>query len=49
MWEKVQTLFYEDVGRIKFGDFFSLQVYAKNLRGVQNTNEQPLFNVWLAK
>jgi peptide/nickel transport system substrate-binding protein len=49
MWEKVQQLFYEDVGRIKFGDFFALQVYTKNLRGVQNTNEQPLFNVWLTK
>ena len=49
MWDKVQQLFYEDVGRIKFGDWFGFQVNTKNLRGVLHTNEQPFFNVWLAK
>ena len=49
MWDKVQQLFYEDVGRIKFGDWFGFQVHTKKLRGVLHTNEQPLFNVWLAK
>ena len=49
MWDKVQQLFYEDVGRIKLGDWFGLQVHTKNLRGTLHTNEQPLFNVWLAK
>ena len=49
MWDKVQQLFYEDVGRIKFGDWFGFQVNSKNLRGVMHTNEQAFFNVWLAK
>jgi hypothetical protein len=49
MWEKVQQLFYEDVGRIKFGDWFGFQVHGKNLRGVHHTNEQAFFNVWFAK
>jgi peptide/nickel transport system substrate-binding protein len=49
MWDKVQQLFYEDVGRIKFGDWFGFQVNTKHLRGVLHTNEQPFFNVWLAK
>ena len=49
MWDKVQQLFYEDVGRIKFGDWFGFQVHTKKLRGVVQTNEQPFFNVWLAR
>jgi peptide/nickel transport system substrate-binding protein len=49
MWEKVQLLFYEDVGRIKFGDWFALVVHRKELHGVQPRNESPFFNVWLAK
>jgi peptide/nickel transport system substrate-binding protein len=49
MWDKVQQLFYEDVGRIKFGDWFGLQVYGKDLRGFVTSNEQAFFNVWLAK
>jgi peptide/nickel transport system substrate-binding protein len=49
MWDKVQTLFYEDVGRIKLGDWFGLQVYRKDVRGYTTSNEQAFFNVWLAK
>jgi peptide/nickel transport system substrate-binding protein len=49
MWEKVQTLFYEDVGRIKFGDYFSLVVNRKDVKGLLNVNELPLWNVWLDK
>jgi hypothetical protein len=49
MWEKVQLLFYEDVGRIKLGDWFGLQVHGKDVRGYVTSNEQPFFNVWLAK
>ena len=49
MWDKVQTLFYEDVGRIKLGDWFGLQVYRKDVRGYTTSNEQGFFNVWLAK
>ena len=49
MWEKVQTLFYEDVGRIKFGDYFSLVVNRKDVKGLLAVNELALWNVWLDK
>jgi peptide/nickel transport system substrate-binding protein len=49
MWEKVQAIFYEDVGRVKFGDFFTLDVTRRDVRGYQATNELSLWNVWLAK
>jgi peptide/nickel transport system substrate-binding protein len=47
MWEKVQTIFYEDVGRIKFGDYFALAVARKEVQNLQPQNEMALFNVWL--
>ncbi|HXH82111.1 MAG TPA: ABC transporter substrate-binding protein [Candidatus Tectomicrobia bacterium] len=47
MWEKVQQIFYEDVGRIKFGDYFSLEVMRKEVQGYRPTGELALFNVWL--
>jgi len=46
-WEKVQALFYEDVGRVKFGDYFSLEVSRKEVRGFRATPELALWNVWL--
>jgi peptide/nickel transport system substrate-binding protein len=49
MWDKVQQHFYEDVGRIKFGDFFTLDVTRKEVRGYTSTNELALWNVWLAR
>jgi peptide/nickel transport system substrate-binding protein len=49
MWDKVQLLFYEDAGRIKLGDWFGLQVHRKDVKGLVTSNEQPFFNVWLAK
>ena len=49
MWEKVQILFYEDVGRVKFGDYFSLVVNGKGVKGLLAVNELPLWNVWLDK
>jgi peptide/nickel transport system substrate-binding protein len=47
MLEKVQTLMYEDVGRIKFGDYFALDVLRKEVQGYRSTNELNLWNVWL--
>jgi peptide/nickel transport system substrate-binding protein len=47
MWEKVQTIFYEDVGRVKFGDFFGLTATRKEVQGYRPTNEMNLWNVWL--
>jgi peptide/nickel transport system substrate-binding protein len=49
LWERVQQLFYEDVGRVKFGDNFALSVARKDVRGVQPTVEQPFWNVWLGR
>jgi peptide/nickel transport system substrate-binding protein len=47
MWDKVQQLFYEDVGRVKFGDSFSLEIIRANVHGWQSKGELPLWNVWL--
>jgi peptide/nickel transport system substrate-binding protein len=47
MWEKVQTIFYEDVGRVKFGDYFGLSAVRKEVQGYRPTNEMNLWNVWL--
>jgi peptide/nickel transport system substrate-binding protein len=47
MWEKVQAIFYEDVGRVKFGDFFGLTAVRAEVRGFRPTNEMNLWNVWL--
>ena len=48
MWEKVQAIFYEDVGRIKFGDYFTLDAIRTELRGYKATPELYFWNVWLA-
>ena len=48
--DRVQVLFYEDVGRIKFGDLFALDVTRKELRG--DFRSFPFFyfwNAWLEK
>ena len=47
MLEKVQAILYEDVGRIKFGDYFSLDVVRKDVQGLRSTGELNLWNVWL--
>ena len=47
MWDKVQQIFYEDVGRVKFGDSFSLEALRNNVQGWQSKGELPLWNVWL--
>jgi peptide/nickel transport system substrate-binding protein len=47
--ERIQQIFYEDVGRIKFGDFFSLDVTRKELRGFVSTPELFFWNAWLAR
>lgn len=48
--DRIQALFYEDVGRIKFGDVFTLAVTRKELRG--DFRSVPFFyfwNAWLEK
>jgi len=47
--ERIQAIFHEDVGRIKFGDYFSLDVIRKDLRGFRSTPELFFWNAWLAR
>jgi peptide/nickel transport system substrate-binding protein len=49
LWERVQVLFYEDVGRIKFGDSFSLDVVRKDVRNFPATPYLYFWNAWLAR
>jgi peptide/nickel transport system substrate-binding protein len=48
--DRVQTLFYEDVGQIKFGDRFGMSVVRKELRGdFRSTRFAFFWNAWLEK
>jgi peptide/nickel transport system substrate-binding protein len=47
--DRIQTIFHEDVGRIKFGDYFLLDVVRKDVRGFRSTPELFLWNAWLAR
>ena len=49
MIEKVQALFYEDVGRIKLGDYFDLWVTRKEVRGFKPGPYLYFWNAWIAK
>ena len=46
--ERIQAVFYEDVGRIKMGDFFALYA-TRDLKGFQNGQYLHLWDVWLTK
>jgi peptide/nickel transport system substrate-binding protein len=47
--ERLQAIFYDDVGRVKLGDYFSLDAVRKELRGFKSTPELFFWNAWLAK
>jgi peptide/nickel transport system substrate-binding protein len=47
IWDRIQQLFYEDAGRIKFGDYYSLEAYRKELKGFRPTSTIVFWNVWL--
>ena len=47
--ERMQQLFYEDVGRIKFGDYFSLDVVRKDVKNFPPLPWTAFWNVWLAR
>jgi peptide/nickel transport system substrate-binding protein len=47
--ERVQAIFYDDVGRVKFGDYFTFQVTRKELRGFRPQPFLYFWNAWLAK
>ena len=41
-------MFYEDVGRIKMGDFFTMYV-TRDLKGFQGNPFLHFWNAWLAR
>ena len=47
--EKIQAVFYEDVGRIKMGDFFVMDVITRDLRGFQAEPFLHFWGTWLAR
>ncbi len=47
--ERVQAIFYEDVGRIKLGDYHTLQAMRTDLRGFKPGPYLYFWNAWLAK
>jgi peptide/nickel transport system substrate-binding protein len=47
--ERVQQVFYEDVGRIKFGDYFTLDVIRKDVKNLPPAPWTAFWNVWLAR
>ena len=47
--DRIQTIFHEDVGRIKFGDYFSLDVLRREVRGFRTAPELYFWNAWLAR
>jgi peptide/nickel transport system substrate-binding protein len=48
LMDRIQAIFYDDVPRIKFGDYFQLEAKRKELRGFQPTPELFFWNTWLA-
>jgi peptide/nickel transport system substrate-binding protein len=48
--DRVQAVFYEDVGQVKLGDYFSLDTARRELRGSFRTAPRRYFwNSWLAR
>ena len=48
--DRIQAIFYEDVGRVKFGDYFSLDAARKELRGEFRSSLVTFFwNAWLSR
>ena len=47
LWEKVQTLFYEDAARIKLGDYFRMDGRRAEVQGYQPGPYMQFWNVWL--
>jgi peptide/nickel transport system substrate-binding protein len=47
LWEKVQTLFYEDAARVKLGDYFRMDGRRADVQGYQPGPYMRFWNVWL--
>ena len=48
-WEKIQSLFYADAGRIRLGDYFRLDARRKDVQGYAPGPYMHFWNVWLER
>jgi peptide/nickel transport system substrate-binding protein len=49
LWARMQRLWYEDAGSIKFGDFFLLHLHRRELRGYISKPTHIWWNSWLTR
>jgi peptide/nickel transport system substrate-binding protein len=49
LWRRMQKLWHEDAGTIKFGEFFGLQLLRRDLKGYVNAPTQVWWNAWLER
>ncbi len=47
LWNRMQKLWYEEAGSIKFGDYFLLHLHRKELKGYENVPTHIWWNTWL--
>jgi peptide/nickel transport system substrate-binding protein len=47
--ERIQSVFYEDVGRVKMGDFFTMYATTRDLKGFSGGPFLHFWDVWLAR
>jgi peptide/nickel transport system substrate-binding protein len=47
LWARMQKLWYEEAGTIKFGDYFLLHLHRKELKGYINTPAHVWWNAWI--
>jgi peptide/nickel transport system substrate-binding protein len=48
-WERIQTLFYEEAGRIRLGDYFRMDARRKEVQGYRPGPYMHFWNVWLER
>ncbi len=47
LWKRMQKLWYEDAGSIKFGDSYRLHLHRRELKGYTNVPTHVWWNAWL--
>jgi peptide/nickel transport system substrate-binding protein len=48
LWERVQTLMYEDAARIRLGDYFRMDAKRREVQGFRSGPYMHFWNVWLS-
>jgi peptide/nickel transport system substrate-binding protein len=49
IWARMQRLWYEDVGSIKYGDYFVLHLHRKDLKGYVSLPTHIWWNAWVER